>query len=83
MKKIVSTLEQAAKITRRELIKGPNGFESIRWWTSTHTMTIQKAIGRNDQLLVFGEPRVLRARVIWVLDPSERYLKTLRPKLLS
>jgi hypothetical protein len=86
MKKTINTIEQASKITQREIVRDHAGFCAIWWKTPTHDMRIQKLLNE-DRLLVLGEVRPTgicgrsRPRMIWVEDPSESYLKTLRPKL--
>ena len=82
------TLQDASRITGREIkvhttAHGP--WEDITWKTATHDMQI--VMGRCldtdlPEVMVFGEPHSAfcgrrRPHRIWVINPSEKYLKKL------
>jgi hypothetical protein len=89
MNQPVTILEQASELTRREIIKRPfDKHPCISWRTDTHDMKIMVTGEPGRPLLVWGDPHPSRicgrgrARLIWVLRPSARYLRTLRPKII-
>lgn len=85
------TLEQASRILGKNIVTQFDGSKIIQWETNRHDMTVflGKRYGSNEfELVVCGTPkpwnfgsevRKGRPRSIWVVNPSEKYLKKLKP----